>query len=169
MTVPIATVVKLRCGAAILVDARDVVLVEKYHWYVQRKCRAGVDKCYVQRNAKIDGAWTTVFLHREITSTPSGLDTDHKNGNGLDNWRKNLRTATRSQNNTHRSFANATGFRGVGKTASGRFQAAIHFLNKRVALGTFQCPEDAARAYDAAALKSFGEFAQLNFQRRGAA
>jgi hypothetical protein len=100
-------------------------------------------------------------MHKLLTGWD---ETDHKNGNGLDNQRKNLRSATRPQNlwNKGRRSDNTTGFKGVTKEAHG-WRAVIKANGKRRHLGYFTSPELAARAYDAAAVEMHGEFARLNF------
>jgi hypothetical protein len=99
-------------------------------------------------------------LHRVILGeVPS--DTDHVDHNGLNNRRNNLRPCTQNQNNGNsRQRVGVSGFRGVHiVNETGRWAAAI--AHQRI--GTFTTPEEAARAYDAAAVAHFGEFATLNF------
>jgi hypothetical protein len=88
---------------------------------------------------------------------------DHINGDTLDNREVNLRVVTRSQNSANADRPpNGTGYRGVRKLPSGRFQARIHG-EKGGKLGTFDAVEDAARAYDKAARERYGECARVNF------
>ena len=54
-------------------------------------------------------------------------------------------------------------FKGVFKRPNGKFASAIRVNGKLIWLGTFETEEDAAHAYDIAAIKYFGEFAYLNF------
>ena len=105
-----------------------------------------------------------VLLHRQILGVAVdavGIEPDHKDHDGLNNRRKNLRPATRSQNCANsRQQSGVSGFRGVGiDRKAGRWIAKISGQH----IGAFNTPEEAARAYDSAAGEFFGEFATLNF------
>jgi len=110
-------------------------------------------------------------MHREILS--SGKITDHKDGNGLNNQRSNLRNATLAQNcqNAARSSSKIP-FKGVdfpirkdGRKWWTRYRATIDVEKRRIHLGYFKNPISAAMAYDAAALKYHGDFARTNFPK----
>jgi hypothetical protein len=92
--------------------------------------------------------------------------TDHKDGNGLNNQKSNIRPATRAQNGQNRKLQiHSAPFKGVHHfKALGGWTASIRVNKKKKHLGYFDSPELAARAYDAAALKHFGEFARTNQQ-----
>ena len=94
-------------------------------------------------------------------SWPAG-EIDYKNMDTADCSLSNLRLATRSQTLANRRLFsnNTTGFKGVYKTKSGRWQAAITVNGKCYHLGTFGTPEAAHAAYCEAAKKYFGEFAR---------
>jgi hypothetical protein len=95
----------------------------------------------------------------------NGFGTDHKDRNGLNNRRNNLRSATPSQQTANTRLLrsnNTSGFRGV-YFFGGKWKAHIEVNGKEKHLGTFDMPIDAALAYDAAARKHFNEFAVLNF------
>jgi hypothetical protein len=94
-------------------------------------------------------------------------DVDHRNRDRLDNRRGNLRSATDSQNGANKSKSTTRShskFKGVTfHRNTGRWQAAIKHHDRCIYLGLFDAEENAARAYDHAALRIFGEFARPNF------
>ncbi len=106
-------------------------------------------------------------MHREIIKCPESLTVDHINRNKLDNRKENLRICSFSQNNMNRPIRadNKAGYKGVhkDKTCKNRYVAQIRINREKVYLGGFNCPIEAAKAYDKAAKESQGEFACTNF------
>src|SRR5690606_31608638 len=103
---------------------------------------------------------------RLTTDAPDAKMSEHINSNERDNRRTNLRVVTWRDNNLNSRLRkdNPTGYRGVRQWMNRpRRQARILVDGKDIHLGYHATPEDAARAYDQAAKKYFGEFAQLNF------
>jgi hypothetical protein len=147
-------------GKAAIVDAEDYDrLVGMGNWHYQNgyasKWSAGGSE-----------ARKKIAMHRFILCAPMGVDTDHINGNKLDNRKCNLRIATRMQNLQNSTAYKDRAFKGITKANGGKlWMARIKIpFHKQVSLGNFKTPEEAARAYDEAAKKHFGEFARLNFQ-----
>jgi len=95
--------------------------------------------------------------------TPKGMDTDHINGNGLDNRRSNLRVCTRAQNalNTGAYSNNKSGFKGVSLDYKYKvkWRADIQVNGKQIFLGYFDTKELAYQAYVEACTKHHKEFA----------
>lgn len=109
-----------------------------------------------------------VYMHRVVAQTPPGMETDHRSGDRLDNQRQNLRNATITQNrsNARKHHDNRTGFKGVSWSKQNKkWQAQIQVNGKKICIGFFSAPEDAAQAYDAKAKEKdmHGEFARTNF------
>ena len=104
-------------------------------------------------------------MHRVILKTPKGMDTDHRNGDGLDNRRCNLRICTKSQNSINRKMQsnNTSGYRGVyWHKRDKKWLAHIKIDGKKINFGYCSTKEQAAEAYNEAAKKHYGEFARLN-------
>lgn len=101
-------------------------------------------------------------MHREIMRTPLGMDTDHIDHDRLHNCKSNLRVCTHRENQGNRKIAinNTSGFKGVSfYRPQKKWKAVI----SDIYLGYFTTPEEAAQAYDKAAIDYYGEFAKLNF------
>ncbi len=112
-------------------------------------------------NAKRQG---TLLMHRYLTNPPNHMVVDHINGDTLDNRRSNLRVCTHKQNiSSSRSVTGNSKFKGVTFDKSrGKWSAQIKVDYKRIYLGRFAVEQDAALAYNKAAISAFGEFAVLN-------
>jgi hypothetical protein len=144
-------------GMTITVDDADYPAVSQFCWHASQ---SGPDRFYVR--AFIDGKRT--YLHRFLLKPQGKMTVDHIDGNRLNNCRSNLRLATRTENNRNRPPSKNKKFKGVFAQRNGYGFMARIVVNKRpVYLGNFKMPEDAALAYDIAASREFGEFANLNF------
>jgi hypothetical protein len=126
-----------------LVDDEDFNQLSKYKWHYSPGHATG----YAKRNPrKCDATTKRILMHRVILNTPDGLDTDHINGNGLDNRRRNLRAVTHAENlsNTKAYRNNSTGFKGVTfHKKVGKFQACISINGKNTYLGLFKTASEA--------------------------
>jgi hypothetical protein len=147
-----------RDGLVAVVDEEDYPLVSEYVWYVERRSRS----TYARRKWTEDGRVRSQYMHNFILGM---LGVDHRNHDGLDNRRANLRPANQSQNiGNQRAQSGSSRFKGVHWfKRDQKWRACIKVGRRGRHIGYFASEEDAARAYDAVALKEFGEFAFLNF------
>ena len=150
-----------RCG---LVDDDDYDRVSVNSWRLQVNASGNEYAVHdVRRNGKVEKD----LLHRVVLLAPVGSLVDHKNRDGLDNRRDNLRIATVSQNLGNRiSTPNRTSkYKGVSWDSSrGKWRVSLRCNKINYELGRFDSEEVAAKAYDAKAVIVWGEFALLNFR-----
>ena len=147
------------------VDAADYPWLSKYRWYVLGRRQK---KPYARTSFPIPGGAAVMYMHRWILGAEQPVD--HINGDGLDNRRCNLRVATLRKNNwnvpkrlTRSGKPASSKFKGVYRPAnSKKWWAKITHDGKRQVLGQFDTEEEAARVYNEAAARLFGEFAFMN-------
>lgn len=157
--------IPLTKGYIALVDDEDYEYINQWKWGVNEN--KGV--VYAQRTIVVNGRKTTTTMHRNILNVLPGFEVDHKDHCGINNVRSNLRVASRRQNNINQRLRkdNKSGYKGVHYIKRDKaWVGAICIFEKRICLGYFKSAEEAAKAYDEAALKYFGEFAYLNFPER---
>src|SRR3990167_502602 len=109
-------------------------------------------------------------LHSLIVPAPTGYVVDHRDGDGLNNRRSNLRVATPTQNlrnarkmRTINGGSTSSSFKGVYRISDRQFKVTITVDGSQVYGGRFKTELEAARRYDELARKYFGEFARVNF------
>ncbi len=152
---------------------------EDFEWISKRKWQAYYNgySYYAKRSATpseyINGKRVTIWMHRAILKLArhNPLYADHKNRNGLDNTKQNLRTATRGQNMANKMGFGKSKYLGVNfnlvysgnrKKTYNKWIVRIKSNGKRHHIGRYNTEEEAALAYNVAALKYHGEFARLN-------
>lgn len=155
-------------GKVALVDVADLLVLARYRWKASLLGR----HWYAERSVHVGGKRKNERMHRWIMQPPPGLVVDHINHDTLDNRRSNLRIATVSQNTANRRHTRPSMSRGKyvgicqpvdnrpgrdGRPCRWRADCQGRYI------GSFDTPEEAARAYDAVAREVFGEFAMLNF------
>ncbi len=152
--------IPLTQGKVALVDDEDYGRVSAYRWMAWWNGHRwyAITKIDSQR----------VLMHRFVLAAAPDQQIDHINGDGLDNRRSQLRFVTSQQNSMNRGLRRGANnqYKGVSMTnppSMSTWKAQILVDGKRLYLGSYRTPEDAAKAYDAAAKEHFGEFAWLNF------
>jgi len=161
--------VPLQTGRVALIDLDDLDLVGDFSDHWQERHQRGSHSSYAIATGRGDRIPTP--MHVLLLNPPRGFWCDHINGDGLDNRRLNLRVVTPSQNalNRHVSRSSLSGFKGVRPQFDSRnkkqygWTAWISDGGKRRYVGHAATAELAARMYDEAARKLYGEFARLNF------
>jgi hypothetical protein len=132
-------------------DLEDLVRIKEHRWHITHY---GYAKCTKLK----------IFLHNFILNLPTNKKRpiDHKNRKKLDNRKLNLRVSTPSYNQANcKGRGNTTGFKGIYKDGN-KFVAQITVSYKKKHLGRFDKAEDAALAYNKAAILYFGEHARIN-------
>lgn len=155
--------INLTQGFITVVDDEDFETAFALNWRLIRKG----NNLYAGRTVpKTSGLGrTTLYLHRFLN--PGIPEIDHRDGNGLNNRRENLRSCTQRQNTCgfqHKRKGASSRFRGVSWDSDrSKWFAKIEVGDRQIALGRFDQEVEAARAYDNAAKEHFGAFASPNF------
>lgn len=155
--------IPLTQGFVAIVDDEDYPVLSRVRWCATRVR----DKVYAKRVAAdmTKPGSRQVYMHRQIMGDPIGLLVNHRDDDGLNNRRPNLRVTDRSGNQqSARAIGGGSTFKGVSWHGIGRkWQAHIKARGERRYLGLFVDEVAAAQAYDVAARELHGEFARLNF------
>ncbi len=158
-------IIKLKINngrANTLINKSDYEYASQFKWYLS-------SHGYVQRTKDLNGKKNFFYLHRELCGK-IGYEVDHINGIKTDNRRKNLRLANRQQNEINKPKPKRNGLRKWTSKFKGvyfnkdrkKWCAQITVQYKRYALGRFDNEKDAAKKYNEAATRHFGEYAYLN-------
>jgi len=151
--------IKLTQGKVAFVDDEDFEYLNQFKWHAVKNRNT----FHAKRNKSIkhNKPRELLYMHREIINAPKNLMVDHRDHNGLNNQRSNLRLCNNSQNHMNRTPWGRSKYLGV----------SFHYRNTKIRatilnyhLGYFDTEEKAAHAYDLKAKELFGEFANLNFK-----
>jgi hypothetical protein len=143
--------IRLTRGKVAIVDDEDYPVLAQFKWMALSSTTWGI--WYAARYITgTNGKQHALLMHRVVNDTPDGLLTDHRNGDGLDNRRSNLRTATHAQNmqNIRQRKHWSSQYRGVSWDAkAGKWRARAWSNNVCTRLGWFTEEEDAAAVVSA--------------------
>ena len=156
--------IPLTQGKFALVDDEDFERLSKFKWSASKKRDGG----YMAVRHSPRPNRHTILMHRQIMNCPQGMDVDHIDHNQLDNRKAKLRICTHTQNlqNSLSHKGSKSRFKGVcWHKGSHKWQALIRTDSHRIHLGYFASEIEAAKTYDAVAIKYFREFASLNFPK----
>lgn len=140
--------IKLTQSKTALVDDWNFEELNQYYWIADK----GKNTYYARRRSNK----SLIRMHRVIMKTPEGMEVDHADHNGLNNQEYNMRNVSLFQNAQNRSDNNIY----IGVTYNklrGYFQSTIGKNRKKIHLGVFYNVEDAARSYNAAIIKYYGD------------
>jgi hypothetical protein len=155
--------IPLTHGQVAMVDDADYDWLMQWDWKAQYA--NNTHGWYAVRYDCSLGECAVVRMHRVILGAKKSEFVDHIHHNGLDNRRTEIRLCTFNQNGHNRRMYlnNTTGFKGVSyEKQRDKYRARLQVNGKMVSIGRYLTPELAAAAYDAAAIKYFGEFALTN-------
>jgi len=152
--------IKLTQGKHALVDDADYEYLKQLKWryYPNRGSSTGY------AISRFNGDRKVIYMHRVLLEPDLLEKVDHRNGNGLDNRRKNLRICTHAENTRNRRVSknNTSGFTGVKRFKlkyTYKWRATICYNWKIISLGLFKLKSDAVKARKEAEKKLYGEFA----------
>jgi hypothetical protein len=150
--------IPLTKGKVALVDDEDYERLSQMKWYALDNKHTW----YAARSRRAHGNRQSILMHCLICDTVH--DVDHIDGNGLNNVRRNLRPATRSQNMANgKSRGGTSKYKGVSWVKSRNVWVAyIEKDGKSMNLGYSSNEEDCAILYNVAAQLFFGCYARLN-------
>jgi hypothetical protein len=147
-----------------IIDTEDYNKIKDYHWSLSLE--KSTNRFYVMSYFKKNNKSIHSLIQRIILDIiDSNFEGDHINHDTLDNRKNNLRKCTTSNNAMNRFInkSNKSGYKGVSwQKDRKKWAAAIKVNYKSINLGRYNNKIDAAKVYNQAALKYFGEFAYLN-------
>lgn len=162
--------IKLSLGKVAIVDDEDFEMLNRFKWHA---CKSK-QTFYAERFEYGNGSRIRIKMHRLLTGAKKNELVDHKDHNGLNNQKSNLRVCDYSQNNANKAAYGVSKYRGVSlkivtyRSKSGElktynyWKAEIFSDDKVRFLGYFKSEIEAARRYNEEAKKVHCEFANLN-------
>ena len=153
-----AKLIPLTKGYFAICDNKDFKYLSQFKWSID-------GSGYPQRMIKTDKGWRPIRMHRDLLKLKPSELADHRNGVKTDHRRRNIKKCSRLENNRNVGLRknNKTGYKGVHFNKERNvYQSYINVNRKHIYLGAFNCQINAAEAYNTAAIRYHGEFANLN-------
>jgi hypothetical protein len=151
--------IPLTQGYVALVDDSDYDELIRHKWHVNIGSRSSI---YARRKETRNGKRVSIYMQCQLMGITPGdrsVEVDHRDRDGLNNQRDNLRVCPHQKNSFNRkAFGGASQYRGV-KRSGKKWRACLGITH----IGVFESEIEAARAYDEKAMIEAGEFAVLNF------
>jgi len=162
--------IPLTRGYVARVDDEDYTWLSANRWCAQLQSSGKSPIVYAARQTRKGGKKRSILMHREIAMPLPGFDVDHRDSDGLNNQRKNLRICTASHNmaNRRKHIIFSSRFKGVAFVSKGKWRARIQVEHRSYHIGYFATEEEAAAAYDRAAEQYFGSWRKPNFPQKRA-
>lgn len=155
--------IKLSKNKYALVDDDDFGKFSGFKWHLTNHSNRGFTEYIIRRVRLEDGRRKTIYLHREIMAAPTDKFVDHKNGDGFDNRKQNLRICSPAENNRNQSLKrnNTSGFKGVDWVElKKKWRARIGVGGKRIMIGYFNSKLEAIEKYCESSKIYHGEFSK---------
>lgn len=154
--------IELSKGHYTQVDDEDYDELNKYKWY----CNVQKSGKYIYAARRTFKASFHISMHKQIMGTNKNELIDHIDHDGLNNQKKNLRVCTKKDNvrSSRLASSNTSGYKGAcWHKGANKWMASICVNQRHIYLGLYSDKIEAAKVYDEAAIKYFGEFAYTNF------
>jgi hypothetical protein len=138
-------------GKVAIVDDDEYDNLSRYKWCADIACNGRT--FYAVRVKQEKNKIRKIYMHREILKCPNGLMVDHKDMNGINNLKSNIRICTKSQNmfNSPRRKNNKSGIKGIYfRKDTGKYTAEIVENKNKHCLGCFDTIDEAKNIIESA-------------------
>ena len=154
--------IPLTQGKFAIVDDADYDFLMQWKWHYRKDGTIGGHAARKDHKNKP----MTVYMHNQLIKCKDGFLPDHKDGNGLNNQRHNLRSVTHSQNSCNkkkRRQKTSSQYKGVHLCKRTlRWLTRIKIKSKQISGGSHVREVDAAIAYNELSKKYHGQYGSLN-------
>lgn len=153
--------IQLTQGKTALVDDADYLYINQFKWFAKQHTKGGV--WYATRGRRVSGKRVEDKMETFIIQVPNGMIIDHKDGNGLNNKKDNLRASTRSENARNCKTYGRSKYTCVSWSETHQvWVVRVTMDGKRKFIGTFKNELEAAIIANISMRKYYGKFARLN-------